>query len=69
MNYLNGYPIIKSKADLEEAVKSGELYVQATCPKCGDSWTSLILNAKLILEHGCLCCIESNNWEPKIIKL
>lgn len=62
---------VKTIDDLEKAEKSGSIYVSAICPKCGDSWTSLIPNAKNIITKGCLSCVDDNNdneksWQPKI---
>lgn len=61
--------VVKTIQDLEKAEKSGSIYVSAICPKCGDSWTSLIPNAKNIITKGCLGCVDDDNeesWKPKI---
>ena len=63
--FKDGLLIARSEDDLKHARKHNLLYVFAICPKCKEGWTSLLANAKSILEKGCLSCADGE-WESKI---
>lgn len=58
-------PRVETMAELDEAKSLGKTFVFCICPKCKEGWTSLLSNAKSILEKGCLCCAEEE-WNPVI---
>ncbi len=58
-------PRIETMAELEQAKALGKSSVYCICPNCKDGWTSLLINAKSILENGCLCCVE-DGWKPVV---
>lgn len=60
----DGYYVVKTMADYEKAAQLQVIYVSCVCPKCNDSWTSLLPNARQILTTGCVAC---NPVEPEII--
>jgi len=68
METKNGNPVVRTIDDLQKAHKEGHIFVSAVCPKCGDDWTSLIANAKKIIEKGCLSCVDDeSDWQPEIL--
>ena len=56
-------PRVETMAELDEAKLLGVQSVFCICPRCKEGWTSLLDNAKSILEKGCLCCAE-DEWKP-----
>lgn len=58
-------PQCETLEEVENAENLGFLLVNAICCRCGESWISLIPNAKQVVNTGCLIC--NDNFEPTII--
>lgn len=53
--------VVKSLTDLEGVTNT---FVLAVCCKCGDLFTSLIENAKVVVTKGCVVC--NPTWQPTV---
>jgi len=60
----DGHLIVKSKSDIDKAIKAGDMFVYAICCKCGGGWTSIMGNAYEVVTKGGLCC--SDKWMLKV---
>jgi len=59
---------LKTVRNLEDLEGINDVWVKAICPKCGMIVTSLIPNAKQVVEKGCVACTleTEDEWTPYV---